>query len=391
MKKIFLVLVLFLLFWYLPAQTIELINGTKVSADSVQKKIEHVIKQANVSGLAVSIFNKDEVIYSKTFGLRDVQKNLALTENSILYAASFSKAVFAFVVMQCVDKKILDLDKPLAEYLDKDVTEYEFNSPTKGYKDLRNDTRWKKITARMCLNHSTGFPNWRWFEEDETLKIRFEPGTRYAYSGEGMYLLQFVLEQITKKDYETMAQEMVFKPFGMSNTSQLWQTKFDSAVCYGHNAKGESYRLNKPKTAKGTGSMSTTLSDFNKFLTAFVKGERLTKMSFAEMTKSQIRIRSKKQFGPLSMVDSTGNDNIQLSYGLGLGLFMTPYGKAFFKEGHDEGWGHYFVFFPEKKIGMVMMTNNDNGESIFKELLEYCIGDRFTPWQWENYIPYSSK
>jgi serine-type D-Ala-D-Ala carboxypeptidase/endopeptidase len=39
----------------------------------------------------------------------------------------------------------------------------------------------------------------------------------------------------------------------------------------------------------------------------------------------------------------------------------------------------------------VIMTNNDNGESIFKELLAYSIGDIFTPWRWENYIPYQLK
>ena len=62
---------------------------------------------------------------------------------------------------------------------------------------------------------------------------------------------------------------------------------------------------------------------------------------------------------------------------------------AFFKEGHDEGWGHYSICFPDKGIAIVIMTNNDNGESIFKELLATAIGDIFTPWEWENYIPYN--
>jgi CubicO group peptidase (beta-lactamase class C family) len=200
-----------------------------------------------------------------------------------------------------------------------------------------------------------------------------------------------VIEQITGKDYETISQERVFKPFGMPNTSHVWQSRFGTNICYGHNAKGEPYELMKWKAASAGGSMSTTLEDFTKFYTALISGNGLQKKSFKVMNSQQIRIKSRSQFGPLATIDSTDNDNIQLGYGLGVGVFKTPYGRAFFKEGHDDGWGHYSVCFPDKKIAIVIMTNNDNGESIFKELLAYSIGDTFTAWQWENYIPYDQK
>ena len=109
------------------------------------------------------------------------------------------------------------------------------------------------------------------------------------------------------------------------------------------------------------------------------------------MTSTQVRIRSRSQFGPLARVDSTDNDNIGLGYGLGVGTFTTPYGRAFFKEGHDDGWGHYSICYPDKKIAIIIMTNNDNGESIFTKLLAYAIGDVYTPWRWENYVPYDLK
>ena len=109
------------------------------------------------------------------------------------------------------------------------------------------------------------------------------------------------------------------------------------------------------------------------------------------MTSTQVRIKSRSQFGPLAKIDSTDNDNIQLGYGFGVGVIKTPFGRGFFKEGHDDGWGHYSICFPDKKIAVVIMTNNDNGESIFKELLAYSTGDTFTPWRWENYIPYDQK
>ena len=388
-KKIVGLILLSLLASSLFGQTIKRIDGSKISADSLNVKIEYLMKVANVSGVAVAVFNDNKPIFSKTYGLADVQKKRPFQQTSVMYGASFAKMVFAYVAMQYVQEKVIDLDKPLVEYLSKPLPEIKINGFRRGYHDLKDDKRYEKITARMCLTHTTGFPNWRWFEADKKLKIKFEPGSRYSYSGEGLYLLQFVIEQITGKDYETISQERVFKPLGMNNTSQVWQPRFDANICFGHNAKGEPYELMKWKEASAGGSMSTTFEDFTKFYTALVIGKGLSKKSFNAMTNRQVSIKSRSQFGPLANVDSTDNDDIQLGYGLGVGTFTTPHGRAFFKEGHDEGWGHYSVCFPDKKIAIVVMTNNDNGESIFKELLAYAIGDTFTPWKWENYVPYN--
>lgn len=148
-------------------QTIKRIDGTKISADSLQRKIEFLMKTANVSGVAVSIFNDNKPIFSKTFGLANVPKNELFTPSSVMYAASFAKTVFAYIVMQFVQEKVIDLDKPLVEYLAKPLPDYKIKGFRRGYHDLVNDNRYQKISTRMCLNHSTGFHNWRWFEADK--------------------------------------------------------------------------------------------------------------------------------------------------------------------------------------------------------------------------------
>jgi len=372
-------------------QKIIRIDGSVISGDALQNKIEQLMKVANVSGVGISIFNENIPVFSKTFGMANVQKKEPLTPKSVMYACSFAKNVFAYIVMQLVDEGKLDLDKPLVSYLDKPLADIKINGYKRGYQDLKNDTRLNKITGRMCLTHSTGLPNWRWIEKDKKLKIKFEPGSRYSYSGEGFFLLQYIVEQITGEGLEALSQERVFKPLGMKNTSQVWQSRFEPAVCYGHNTKGEPYELMKWNEASAGGSMSTTLEDYTKFFGAMIQGKGLSKAAFKQMTSTQIRIKSKQQFGSGSWVDDTDNDKIELSYGLGVGVFKTPYGSAFFKEGHDDGWGHYSICFPDKKTAIVIMTNNDNGERIFKELLAYTIGDIFTPWKWENYIPYDFK
>ncbi|MBC8044462.1 MAG: beta-lactamase family protein [Rhizobacter sp.] len=369
-------------------QQIERVDGTKISIDSLRSTIEHLMDTARVSGVCISVFNDNKPVFIQAFGLADVPKKDTLKTTTVLYAASFSKAVFAYIVMQLVQEKVIDLDKPLVQYLSRPLTSYKITGWNRGYEDLKNDERHQRITGRMCLNHTTGFPNWRWFETDKKLKIKFQPGTRYSYSGEGIYLLQFVIEQITGKDYETIARERIFKPLDMINTSYVWQKRFDENLGLGHNAKGEPYQLMQWNEASAGGSMSTTLIDYTKFYTALVQSKGLTQASFKEMIKPQIRIKSKQQFGPNALIDGSDNDDIALSYGLGFGVLKTPYGTAFFKEGHDEGWGHYSICFPDKGIAIVIMTNNDNGESIFKELLAVSIGDTFTPWRWENYLPY---
>src|ERR1700722_7394954 len=344
-------------------QTINRIDGTKITADSLQYRIQYLMKTANVTGLAITVFNDNQPIFSKTFGLADVKKKAPLEPTSVMYAASLSKLVFSYLVMQLVAEKKLDLDKPLVSYLDSSLVDYKMGKG-EGYQDLKNDDRYQKITARMCLSHTTGFPNFRELSPDKKLRIITDPGSRYRYSGEGIELLQFVIEKITGKDYETLAQERVFKPLNMGTTSQVWQKRFEEHSCYGYNAKGKPYALFKRDKANAAGSMSTTPEDFTRFYTALIGNQGITPQNFEEMTRKQVTIRSERQFGPLTNKDGPDNDTISLGYGLGGGVFTTPYGGAFFKEGHGNGWQHYTICYPEKKIAIIIMTNSDNGESI---------------------------
>jgi CubicO group peptidase (beta-lactamase class C family) len=287
--------------------------------------------------------------------------------------------------MHLVETGRIDLDKPLVSYLSQPLYEYTFENKRRGYSDLKNDERYKKITARMCLDHSTGFPNWRWFEDDEKLKIKFFPGTDYSYSGEGIYLLQFVIEQRLKERFEDGVRRDVLGPLGLSRSSFIWQPEFAQNVCFGHDENGKASALTEWKESSAAGSLFTTITDFSHFFESMMQRRGLKKKSFEEMLKPQFRVFSKKQFGPMSQVHTNDYDGIQLSYGLGWGLLKSRYGWAFFKEGHDDGFQHYSIGIPEKGIAMIVMTNSDNGENIFRELLDLSIRDDFTPWFWEGY------
>ncbi len=394
--KVALLLVLFGLSFasclHIESQAIVRLDGTEIDKDSLSIKIDKLIKKANVHGLAIRIFNANKVTYQKNFGYKDYEKKIALNDSTNIYGASFSKAVFGVLVMRLVEEGIIDLDRPLQSYLPKKI--YEYTPETKWHDDfsaLKNDSLYHKITARMCLNHTTGFANSRWFESDYQLRVNRKPGSRYSYSGEGFIYLQVVLEKIIGQPLETLAQEIIFTPLKMHRTSYQWQPIFEQNFAYGHTKEGKKYVKDIDNEPRGGSTLETTSEDYTKFLEAVLQSKIISKKSWNEIFKPQIRIRSMKQFGPLALKDSTSNDAIQLSYGLGWGVLETPYGKGVFKEGHGNGFQHYSILFPKAKKGIMMMTNSDNGESIFKELLEITMKDIYTPTEWENYIPYTDK
>src|SRR5258708_2284597 len=86
----------------------------------------------------------------------------------------------------------------------------------------------------------------------------------------------------------------------------------------------------------------------------------LPKKSWDTIFAHQIRIHSKRQFPTLSSETTSQNDSIQLSYGLGWGVFQCPYGKAYFKEGHDDGWENHSVCFDHNQTGVILMSNSSN-------------------------------
>jgi D-alanyl-D-alanine-carboxypeptidase/D-alanyl-D-alanine-endopeptidase len=375
---------------------IERIDGLKIEKKELSGKIKSLMELANAHGLAISIFNNREVVYQKTFGYKNWSTKDTLNINSIFYGASLSKAVFSLLVMQLVEEGKINLDTPLQNYLEKPLPEYEFNRKWRGYNDLKGDKKYERITARMCLSHTTGFPNWRFFTKsgfniNGKLHFLYEPETRYSYSGEGFSLLQFVVEKLTGKGLEEMAQERIFKPLGMERTSYIYvlQDEFKNQYVYGNDKNQKVIPFDEADEAGAAGSLSTTLEDYSKFIAAVLKQELINKESYDEMFKEQISINSKQQFGPNALVETNKNKDINLSYGLGWGLLESPYGYGAFKEGHAKGFQHYSIIFPEKQIGIIILSNSDNGESIFKELLEISIGDIYTPWEWENYTPYN--
>src|SRR6185295_10571185 len=149
-----------------------------------------------------------------------------LEKNTIMYGASLTKAAFAYMVMQLVEQGVIDLDTSIANYLPKPLPDYPTEEKYAAWQGLKGDERWRKLTPRILLTHSSGFHNFAFLEDDGKLRFHFDPGKRYAYSGEGLILLQFVLEKGLGLEVGREMQTRVFDPIGMHNTSMTWRPDF---------------------------------------------------------------------------------------------------------------------------------------------------------------------
>jgi CubicO group peptidase (beta-lactamase class C family) len=201
--------------------TLRSLGGEAIPVGKMEATVEQLMKKAGVTGLSCAVINDGKIVYVKAFGYRNKKQETRNDEETVFSAASFSKTVFAYLVLKLGEAGKIDLDKPLGEYLSQPLDQYP------KYSDLKGDDRHKEISARVVLSHQTGFPNWRFLTEDGKLLFLFDPGARYSYSGEGFALLQMVIEEITGRGLEDLAREMVFDPLGMSRTSYLWEEEFE--------------------------------------------------------------------------------------------------------------------------------------------------------------------
>jgi CubicO group peptidase (beta-lactamase class C family) len=163
-------------------------------AERIATLARSAMAQTGAKGLAVAAIDGGQVASVQALGTRNA-KGEPLTADTVMYGASLTKAVFAYTVMQLVEDGKVDLDRSVAEYLPRPLPAYGNLDAYGNWGDLAGDERWRSITPRILLTHSAGFANFSWDEPDERLRIHFAPGSRYAYSGEGIILLQFAIEQ----------------------------------------------------------------------------------------------------------------------------------------------------------------------------------------------------
>lgn len=189
-----------------------------VPSPAVLARLPVLMRVAGVPGASVAVGARDQVVWSGSFGVKNVETRDPVTDATLFEAASMTKPAFSYVIMKLVDEGKLALDRTLVSYRRPPY--------------LGADPALDAITVRDVLRHTTGLPNW----SDRPLVTIARPGTAYTYSGEGMVWLQLVAEHVRGEATGALMQRMLFAPAAMTRSSMGWDARIAAAAAYGHDA-----------------------------------------------------------------------------------------------------------------------------------------------------------
>lgn len=266
----------------------------------------------NNYGLAQYDFNTNDFNYS----------GKKISNKSIFQCASLSKQVFTIIIIKMIQNKKLHFDKTIYDYL----TPIELNmfSINEYF-----DKRYKNITIRMLLNHTSGLPN---FTPDNPLS--FNPGTNYKYSGNAFNLLQKIVEKIENKTLNE-----IYKDYKMKNSSFTFENKFNKnlALPYDGDKTEKRFRYDylQPFSAA---TFYSNLEDY---------------VNFIKDNNDIIKIMTKEQF----------KINKDISVGIGC-LLCDGY---IWQYGDNHYYKNFLFYDPINNTGFISLSNNTHGWSLIKD------------------------
>lgn len=346
--------------------------------------LEQILRLSSVPSLAVATVD-GERISARAVGVLQRGGTARATADTPYAAASLTKGVVAYAALALVREGALALDRPVRDYL-----------PVPNADDVRA----ARITARHLLSHSGGWRNWR-FGPTPPLVADFEPGTRWAYSGEGFFFLQRVLEHLTGQGIGRIVRERVLTPLGMSQSAMLAAATSDPSAATGHDGRGEpvtdrtlplrqalaqrvasrnatldDVRVEEAEAAmraiapdatpfpvslvpNAAASLVTTANDFARFLRHLVTAERQGGAAAAivrEMMTPQVRC------------------NETIEWGLGVGLETIGTTRAAWQWGDNPGFKNFCFADPASGTAMVVFTNGDRGARVYERVIRAATG-----------------
>ncbi|MBD3220612.1 serine hydrolase [bacterium] len=327
-----------------------LLATTALGAGSLDQRLPRLMRLGDVPGLSLAMVRGDSITWSTARGVRDARTRGPVDGETVFEAASLSKTVFAYLTLRLVDRGVIDLDTPLVRYV--------------RYDRLVGDPRHGRVTARMCLSHTTGLPNWG-------TRFVAEPGTRFTYSGEGIRYLRKALEAVTGRTLEQLARREVFEPLGMSRSSYLWRPRFAGNRATGHDRQGRPQPRRRCPDGSAAASLHTTATDYARFLRACLAGEGLSDASHRQLLEPEVRA---DLGGPAAA-------RSHLGWSLGWGTMDGPDGPLIWQWGDNGDTVALAVADPSTDEGLIYFANSATALSIAHELMAEITPAR--PWNLE--------
>ncbi|HKY27237.1 MAG TPA: serine hydrolase [Pyrinomonadaceae bacterium] len=334
------------------------------------------MKHYKVPALSVAVIKDFKIEWARAYGVKDLEANEPTSTETLFQAGSISKSVAAMVAMKKVEEGKISLDENI-------------NNKLTSWKLPDNEfTAKKKVTLKNLLSHTSGttvhgFPGYAITEKVPTLeqvldgaapantapvRVDFEPGTRFRYSGGGTTIAQLAIMDIEKKPYPEIARETVLGPLNMTNStySQPLPADWRKKAATGYRSNGEEVEgkihIYPEMAAAGLWTTPTDLAKFGIEVQLSLAGKSnkvLKKDSVDMMTKS--------------FMDDAG-----------LGFFVEKHGNALYfgHGGADEGFRAELLVSRDKGYGIAVMANSDNGQ-ILREVIRSVARE----YGWDEFLP----
>lgn len=325
---------------------------------SLDTLVPSLMTKHKVSGVSIVGLEHRRIAWERQYGVCSAGAKHRVNSQTIFEAASMSKLPGSYLALKLVEQGKLDLDRPLYQYLDEPY--------------LTNEPLHLKITARMVLSHTTGFPNWRknGWRSGGPLPVLSEPGTKFTYSGEGFTYLQRVMEHITGEPFERYVKRTLFEPLGIKTGSYTWQKEFEAMAASGHDASGKLVENRSLYTNANTAySLYCSPIEYALFLEEMLRLDRSAPQSLSAASIEAMLKRTTEAVGrkPIHRNGKTPAETTY--YGLGWAIDPTASGDRVFHSGSNRGFRCYCEFDPKSGSGIVIMTNGEGGAELWQELM----------------------
>ena len=326
------------------------LKNFNTKADSI---INSAIEKNDFLGISTGVYSENCGNWLSTAGFLNKRNQKKPNQFSQFRIASISKPMTAVAILQLYEKGIIDLDKPIQNYLP------EFPKKEKG-----------DITVRQLLNHTSGVYNYKSdfesvhfthypnsikaLDEFKDRELDFEPGSTFIYTSYGYTLLGAIIEKVTGKSYQNYMQKNIWEPSKMTHTdiedSNLdYENKSDVYIKMGNTF----YRIpqNDLSHTYSGGGVQSTAEDMLKF------GKAILDYQLINPKTTEL------------MIHLTDTVSKEKEYTNGWFNWITPkYGKVIEHNGKQVGCSSFFRIFIDEKIVVTTLANNMNSREEVRNL-----------------------
>ncbi len=318
--------------------------------------IEERMKELGIPGVSIAVMNNGVIEWAKGYGMADSYENREVTTETLFQAGSISKPIAATRILQLAEKDKINLDSNVNDYLSSwKLPDNEF-------------TEKEKVTTRRLMTHSAGltvhgFPG---YSKSDTIpsivdilngkgntgpvRVFRKPGERWKYSGGGYTIMQLIITDLEQKKFPEIMQEHVLDPFGM--TSSTYANPLPKKY---HDLAATGY-YNDQTAVKGK---------WHTYPEMAAAGLWTTPSQLVLWAKEVQQILQTQKDGLLKT--QTVNEMLTEHRGnQGLGPYVLKH--TFGHGGADEGFRADLMAWKDIPISVAIMSNSDNGSSIFREI-----------------------